>query len=211
MSTDLLLVCKTCRCGVWVGQDGLSGRTLYTDELEAMTALAGLLFDHQGHALMTGDAQDFPEVQEQAWAAQWNTRQRDERQEGHTLIQETPQPHSITGYTRDDLYPNDTGVPSWLVEAEQTHGRMVKTTAMTLPGHRTIHVTRFAKDWRWTLTNPANPAGMTEADIWLTPEAMEASELLIALLYGPGESWTAHLEQWSDNDEVTLQAKGLLP
>lgn len=120
---------------------------------------------------------------------------------------ETTTPNSITGYSRDDLYPDDAAVPPWLVEAERVHGRMLRTTAMWLPDGRTIHVTRFAKHWRWKLENPANPPGQEETDIWLTPEALEASELLIALLYGPKESRTAHLEAYIDAAQLRMAAK----
>ena len=117
------------------------------------------------------------------------------------------QPNSITGYTREDLYATEDDVPAWLLEAEQTHGRMVRTTAMALPGGRIIHVTRFAINWRWTLENPANPPGEMETDIWLTPEALEASKLLIALLYGAEESRTAHLEAYIDAQAFSILAK----
>ena len=111
---------------------------------------------------------------------------------------ETLTPNSITGYSRDDLYPDDADMPPWLVEAEQAHGRMVRSTAMLLPDGRSLHVTRFALHWRWTLRNEANPPGLQETDIWLTPEALEASELLIAMLREPGENPMAHLEAYID-------------
>ena len=117
------------------------------------------------------------------------------------------EPNSITGYTREELYPNEGDVPSWLVEAEGVHGRMLRTTAMMLPGKRIIHVTRFALHWRWTLENPANPPGLFETDIWLTPEALEASELLISLLYEPGENRVAHLEQLIEHEPLQIIAK----
>ena len=116
-------------------------------------------------------------------------------------------PNSITGYTRDNLYATEDDVPAWLLEAEKLHGRMIRTTAMTLPGGRIIHVTRFASNWRWTLENPANPPGQMETDIWLTPEALEASELLIALLYGSDESRTAHLEGYIESTQLAILAK----
>ena len=116
-----------------------------------------------------------------------------------------PDTHSsITGYARDDLYPETADVPPWLLEAEQVHGRLIRTTAMALPGGRTIHVTRFVKDWLWTLANPANPVGQHEVDIWLSPEALEASELLIALLYAPDENRTAHLEALIASGQAVL-------
>ena len=74
---------------------------------------------------------------------------------------------SIRGYTREDIYP-DGQVPPWLHDVEAQHGTLLHSGAMAFPDGRQIHVSRFERIWRVTLTNPANPDGAREVDVWLT-------------------------------------------
>ena len=65
MSTDLHIACKDCKQTLWIAQDGMSGRTLYTGEPETMKKLKDFLFDHQRHELVFEDWQcheDFKEI-----------------------------------------------------------------------------------------------------------------------------------------------------
>ena len=57
MSSDLHIACRDCQKTLWIAQDGLSGRTLYTGEPKTMEKLKDFLFDHEGHTLVFEDWQ----------------------------------------------------------------------------------------------------------------------------------------------------------
>ena len=126
---------------------------------------------------------------------------------------------SIEGWDRETLLTDILSQePMWLAETEALHGPLVRHHALNLPDGRAIHLTLFAKAWRWTLQNPANSAGHQEVDIWLTHEALEATILLATLckqaigeapeaFYGHLETYIAHQDSFHmDPDPATGEA-----
>lgn len=110
--------------------------------------------------------------------------------------------NSIDGWTREQLLTFLPDVP-WLEEAEAKYGTLQRHCAMNLPDGRQIHVTAFAAGWRWTLMNPANEPPNHEVDIWLSPEGMEASLMLVCLcksaMGATPETFYAHLEHYVES------------
>lgn len=93
----------------------------------------------------------------------------------------TTDPNSVTGYTRDELLALGPGLQvPWLAEAEDRFGTLQRHHAMQFRDGRVMHITAFARGWRWALCNPQADPPM-ETDIWLTPEAMDGSLMLISL------------------------------
>ena len=86
--------------------------------------------------------------------------------------------NSIKGFTREELWANATP-PQWVQDAETVYGPLIRISGMTLPGERTIALSRFARGWRLVLQNlePSN-----DVDLWLTLEGMESILLLATIL-----------------------------
>ena len=89
--------------------------------------------------------------------------------------------NSIKGFTREELWANATP-PQWVQDAESIYGPLIRISGMTLPGERTIALSRFERGWRLVLQNLEPSTEPCNVDLWLTPEGMESILLLATIL-----------------------------